>query len=130
MVIHLGRLLPNASCNLPGRLAWKRGLRRLSRHPSSLFGLAPGGVYRAATVASDAVRSYRTLSPLPRLRTNPKTWRFAFCGTFPGVTPAGRYPAPCLRGARTFLYPGVATIRRSGTMLESTPLARTVKRYS
>ena len=30
-----------------------------------LFGLAPGGVYRAAFVAKDAVRSYRTLSPLP-----------------------------------------------------------------
>ena len=29
--------------------------------------------------------------------------RFVFCGTFPGVAPAGRYPAPCLRGARTFL---------------------------
>ncbi len=30
-----------------------------------LFDLAPCGVYRAATVASDAVRSYRTFSPLP-----------------------------------------------------------------
>ncbi len=29
-----------------------------------LFGLAPGGVCRAATVASGAVRSYRTVSPL------------------------------------------------------------------
>ena len=29
--------------------------------------------------------------------------RFAFCGTFPGVTPAERYPAPCFHGARTFL---------------------------
>jgi hypothetical protein len=29
--------------------------------------------------------------------------RFAFCGTFPGVAPAGRYPAPLVRGARTFL---------------------------
>ena len=29
--------------------------------------------------------------------------RFAFCGTFPGVAPAGRYPAPYFRGARTFL---------------------------
>ena len=29
--------------------------------------------------------------------------RFAFCGTFPEVAPAGRYPAPCFRGARTFL---------------------------
>ena len=31
----------------------------------SLFGLAPGGVYRAAPVARGAVRSYRTVSPLP-----------------------------------------------------------------
>ena len=39
--------------------------------------------------------------------------RFAFCGTFPGVAPAGRYPAPCFRGARTFLPPrrGVAARR-------------------
>jgi len=33
---------------------------------SFLFGLAPGGVCRAATVAGSAVRSYRTVSPLPR----------------------------------------------------------------
>ncbi|TDQ66808.1 hypothetical protein ATL17_0813 [Maritalea mobilis] len=32
----------------------------------SLFGFAPGGVYHAEPVASSAVRSYRTLSPLPR----------------------------------------------------------------
>jgi hypothetical protein len=31
-----------------------------------LFGLAPGGVCHAITVTSAAVRSYRTLSPLPR----------------------------------------------------------------
>ena len=33
----------------------------------------------------------------------PPTWRFTFCGTVPGVTPAGCYPASCLCGARTFL---------------------------
>ncbi len=38
--------------------------------------------------------------------------RFAFCGTFPGVAPAGRYPAPYFRGARTFLPPARAS--RSG----------------
>jgi len=32
----------------------------------SLFGLAPGGVCHAAGVTVDAVRSYRTISPLPR----------------------------------------------------------------
>ena len=30
-----------------------------------LFGLAPGGVYPATMVAHRAVRSYRTISPLP-----------------------------------------------------------------
>ena len=32
----------------------------------SLFGLAPGGACHAACVAARAVRSYRTISPLPR----------------------------------------------------------------
>ena len=30
-----------------------------------LFGLAPGGVFPATAVTSGAVRSYRTISPLP-----------------------------------------------------------------
>ena len=59
-------------------------------HVSSLFGLAPGGVCRTTFVTKGAVRSYRTLSPLPVSR------RFAFCCTFPKVSLAGRYPAPCL----------------------------------
>ena len=84
----------------------------------SLFGLAPGGVYRAVAVAGDAVRSYRTLSPLPAGRRPGR--RFAFCGTVPGVAPAGRYPAPCFRGARTFLprrlRAAKAAIRPSGAL--------------
>ncbi len=72
-------------------------------HLPSLCDLAPGGVCHARPVARAAVRSYRTLSPLPRCLVAGGSWRFAFCGTFPGVASAGRYPAPCLRGARTFL---------------------------
>src|SRR6266446_639553 len=34
--------------------------------------------------------------------------RSVLCGTFPRVAPAGRYPAPCFRGARTFLTASVA----------------------
>ena len=34
-------------------------------HMSSLFGLAPGGVYQAVPVARSAVGSYPTFSPLP-----------------------------------------------------------------
>ena len=66
--IHLGRPLLDASSNQPGR---RRGdapaLRLAAKTMPSLFGFAPGGVYRAAPVASRAVRSYRTLSPLPRV---------------------------------------------------------------
>ena len=51
------------------------------------------------------------LLPHPFTLAAGKPWRFAFCGTVPGVAPAGRYPAPCFRGARTFLSPkwGAAT---------------------
>ena len=82
-----------------------------------LCGLAPGGVCHAAAVAGGAVRSYRTLSPLPAASEDGRR-RSALCGTFPGVAPAGRYPAPCFRGARTFLPPALAgreaAIRPSG----------------
>ena len=113
-VIHLGRPLPDASCNLPGRRREHacQVPAEAGADTPSLFGFAPGGVYPATTVTSRAVRSYRTLSPLPTSQDR----RFAFCGTFPGVAPAGRYPAPCLRGARTFLPPArrKAAIRPSG----------------
>jgi hypothetical protein len=36
--------------------------------------------------------------------------RYLLCGTFPGVAPAGRYPAPYLRGARTFLDAGASRL--------------------
>ncbi len=43
------------------------GLRQpcLQAGAEPLFGLAPGGACHAALVTKDAVRSYRTLSPLP-----------------------------------------------------------------
>src|SRR5580693_4461178 len=104
--IPLGRPLPGASSNQPER----RGQRTRPcdagwRRVSLLFGFAPGGACHAADVAARAVRSYRTLSPLPSRLTalRPAIRRFAFCGAFPGVAPAGRYPAPYPYGARTFL---------------------------
>ena len=70
-------------------------------HASSLLGFAPGGVYLAADLSADAVRSYRTISPLP------PRGRYLFCGTGPNLTVAsqagGRYPPPWFSGARTFL---------------------------
>jgi len=66
--IPLGQRLRAASSNLPGRRAWhrSRGRFRFHERPAwpSLFGLAPGVVCRAGSVAGPAVRSYRTFSPL------------------------------------------------------------------
>src|ERR1700710_838831 len=59
MTIPLGCELPHTSRDRPGRLAEKA-------YVPSLFGLAPGGACRAAPVARNAVRSYRTISTLPR----------------------------------------------------------------
>src|SRR5712692_4201830 len=36
--------------------------------------------------------------------------RFVLCGTVPGVAPAGRYPAPYVDGARTFLSRSLSTV--------------------
>jgi hypothetical protein len=64
--IPLDRPSPDGSRNLPGRLG-----PTTAPPPgepggaTSLFGLAPGGACRAASIAGAAVRSYRTLSPLP-----------------------------------------------------------------
>ena len=85
----------------------KRGAE-LAAMPS-LFGLAPGVVCHAASIARNAVRSYRTFSPLP----SPRRRRFVLCGTFPGVAPAGCYPAPYVDGARTFLPRDLSIIARA-----------------
>jgi hypothetical protein len=64
--IPLGRPLPDASSNQPERRGQRtRPLLRQWRRVSLLFGFAPGGACHAADVAARAVRSYRTLSPLP-----------------------------------------------------------------
>src|ERR1700674_649499 len=74
----------------------------------SLFGLAPGVVCHAVSVAGPAVRSYRTFSPLLPLPREGK--RVVLCGPVPGVAPAGRSPAPYVDGARTFLSSHLSVI--------------------
>ena len=91
--IHLGRPSPNASSNLPESGA--------GHAKGFLFGLAPGGVYTAGPVTRDAVRSYRTISPLP-------VWdgRYIFCCTGRRLTPPRCYLAPCP------VEPGLSSISR------------------
>ena len=67
MIIPLGSALLPRSCDLPeGSNAPSRCVSRQAGTPS-LFGLAPCGVYPALDIAAQAVRSYRTFSPLPPL---------------------------------------------------------------
>ena len=101
MAIHLGRRLRAASRDPPGQRRGNPPGVACAAPTPSLFGLAPGEVCPAGPIARPAVRSYRTISPLPAAVARDR--RFVFCGTVSGVAPAGRYPAPCFRGARTFL---------------------------
>ena len=87
--IPLVRRLPGASSNLPERQI--RTDPGISPAPF-LFGLAPGGVCRAASVAGNAVRSYRTVSPLPRLNATRRG------GLFSVALSLGSYPRRTLSG--------------------------------
>src|SRR6185436_14000793 len=57
-VIHLGRTLLPGSSDLPESITERTA-------PPLLFGLAPRGVCPAGRITPSAVRSYRTISPLP-----------------------------------------------------------------
>jgi len=72
---------------------------RVSRRIVSLFGLAPGGVFPATYVAISAVRSYRTISPLPS--RNEKAVYFLW--HFPSTRAAQMLSGTLPYGARTFL---------------------------
>ncbi len=98
--IPLGRALPRASSELnpearPGQSRSARSRSRINRRrlaaptTASLFALAPGGVCHAAPVTRRAVRSYRTVSPLPRAPRG-AVRRSAFCCTVLRVAPTGR----------------------------------------
>src|ERR1022692_4666700 len=113
--IHLGRTLLPGSSDLPESSSERAA-------PPLLFGLAPRGVCPASRIAPSAVRSCRTISPLPEGRALARPDRAGFfllhfpkgsrrqtpprplpgalpCGArfslpFPGGCPPGRLPPP------------------------------------
>jgi hypothetical protein len=98
--IHLRRRLPGASSGFTrdmGRAAPGAANRSAPVQPCSGRGL-PG-----RPVTRPPVGSYPTISPLPRAAPMARPPLCPFCGTLLRVTPTGRYPAPLLCGARTFL---------------------------
>jgi len=66
--IYLGQLLPVGSCDLPAGCPPAFLRKQEGEYPGpsyQLLGLAGGGVCPAGAVTGAAVRSYRTISPLP-----------------------------------------------------------------
>ena len=107
MTIHLGRPLPGASRDRPGRRRGNPPAKQVRGRPYLVLlpvGFAlPLPLPGARCALAAPFRPYRHPFPGEGARAGR---RCVFCGTVPGVAPAGRYPAPCLRGARTFLPPG------------------------
>ncbi len=102
MTIHLGCTLPRTSCDQPGQRPGEHEPARHERRACCPYlVLLPVGF--AVPLPLPDARCALTAPFHPYLRPQAGVRRFAFCGTFPGVASAGRYPAPCLRGARTFL---------------------------
>jgi hypothetical protein len=110
-IIHLGRLSPAASSNLPGNPLGTDGGRslatpllgalRFARTP--LFGLAPGGVYRAANCCQSRGALLPHLFTLtdPYPKTKPAVY---FLWHFPWTHAPQVLPGALSEGARTFLH--------------------------
>jgi hypothetical protein len=112
--IPLGRISRCASRDQPGRRdgnvpAIITGFATVTLQPP-LFGLAPGGVCRAAPVARGAVRSCRTVSPLPAGRV---CLRGLSCtgGLFSVALSLGS-PPPAVSRHRIPVEPGLSSTRR------------------
>jgi len=104
MAIHLGRPLPGASRDLPER----RRENRLTTHPKMAacrpyLVLLPVGFTVPPPLPGARCALTAPFHPCRPVHRGATGRRFAFCGTFPRVAPAGCYPAPYFRGARTFL---------------------------
>lgn len=87
----------------PTRAAVRKQTSRRYAGVPPLFGLAPGGVCRAIVVTGDAVRSYRTISPLPPRPGLDLGLAVSFLWHFPWGYPRWVLPTTLPCGVRTFL---------------------------
>ena len=92
----LPRTLTRPACDRPGSSGGPPSIASADARGVLLVLLQVGF---AVPRPSPAVRwsLTRAISPLPKPfpLTGPVFGRFVFCGTFPRVTPGGRYPPPC-----------------------------------
>jgi hypothetical protein len=110
VIISLGFELPRTSSDLPEDLGRASRLPTFRRKPTDvfLFGLASGDAYPASDVATTAVGSYPTVSPLPEPQRQDLTShrlghrRFVLCGAGVGSLRLGVTQRPA-HEVRTFL---------------------------
>jgi hypothetical protein len=110
MAIPLGRELPLASRDLPGRLSGN-GLRAVPIWSCSRWGLP---CHSCCQERGALLPHHFNLAAANLPVGGVAGRRCHFCGAVPGVTPGGCYPSPCFRGARTFLPPSPCGLRRAG----------------
>ena len=127
MTIPLVPALLTGSSNLPGNRR-RAACSRACARGVSLFGLAPCGVLPATTVTSRAVRSYRTISPLPAFAGGIFSVPLSVGSPRPGITRrtalwSSDFPLP--RALRPPKANGYARQRSSG-QLQLTIIARVV----
>ena len=118
MAIPLGRPLLTASSNQPGQRSGD-GFETSSseeRLMLPLFGLAPGGACPAAHVAMRAVRSYRTVSPLP-------------CGGLFSVALSLGLPPPDVIRHRVSVEPGLSSAMTAAAIRPAGSSAIGVQRH-
>src|ERR1700730_17388560 len=111
MAIPLGRPLPAASSNQPGQRSGdgSKDSSAEKRLASPLFGFAPGGACHAAHVAMRAVRSYRTVSPLP-------------CGGLFSVALSLGLPPPEVIRHRVSVEPGLSSTAKAVAIRPAGPI--------
>jgi len=117
MAIHLGRLSPGASRDRPGQQRGNASAGR-SRRAAPIWSCSGWGLpcrFRCRKRGGLLHRRF-ALATHPRPHRPRAVRRYAFCCTVPGVAPAGGYPAPCSRGARTFLARPEGRTRPSGRL--------------
>src|SRR4051812_6359429 len=124
-IIPLGPALLTGSSSLPGSVG--RAIRfdaptayAANTSCAPLFGLAPCGVLPAICLTADAVRSYRTFSPLPFTRPalRPALLQAVyFLCHYPSSHPDRALPGALPFGVRTFLPGRAIRPRRSSCQL-------------
>ena len=98
--IHLERASPRASSDLPGSLCGPQLPAEAGALPYLV--LLQAGFAVPSNVATDAVRSYRTVSPLPSAHFC-AAWAVCFLLHFPWARAPQALPGAVPCGARTFL---------------------------